>query len=112
MLYLMNFERKSMEEPVSLTNPLLRLMEKTEQRDLLLKMGRLCPDFSIFDLLGNNEAAQNFFMHTNAQTIQELECCFRQNKFLSKIKVCDWPRNQRQFVFRHPINLLTEDVLN
>ena len=73
------------------------LLEKTinepSYRDILLKIGQLCPDFSLISTFDNQGSMQELTENMTLQVIDSLSASFVQTGALKEISMIEWPTN-------------------
>lgn len=85
---------------VEMASVIVRAFEKSSERDLLLKIGRLCQTFSVFDIINNETELKRLLKFSSGVTTEELGSCFKETYSTRKISMIKWPRDLPNFVFR------------
>ena len=91
------------------------LLEKTitnpSYRDILLKIGQLCPEFSLISTFDNQESMRVLTEAMTLQVIDSMSASFVQTGSLKEINMIEWPTDKSEFTFMSETVEVTKEKL-
>ena len=73
---------------------LTRSIKDSGLRDVLLKIGRTCPSFSLLNTVSSQANFGEWISPCSPETANELDNCFCETKSTRQITLLDWPRDK------------------
>ena len=86
-------------------------MTKTSERDILMKIGRFSPAFTMVGGFNSQEDFREMLQSATPQISQELNNCFFETKSTRQIQLLDWPRDLNLLTVRSEKSIITQKQL-
>lgn len=77
------------------------MFKEPSKRDILLKMGRMCPNFSIFSEIATQDDFGKLLNNLSPAIIDELNNCFKSNFKTKLIVQLKWPATKERKASMH-----------
>ena len=89
---------------LKVTTLISELITDSNYRDSLIKMGRLCPNFSLMNSFLDQATFKRMIPHMTNEVIESLNECNVQNTTLDLVTMLDWPSDL------HTITLMSDKI--
>lgn len=86
---------------VKTSSILSRKFGDAAKRDTLIKLGRMCPEFTIFTELASQACFERLIDNISATFINELNNCFQQKEGMKSYDQSLWPNDLDQYTGMH-----------
>ena len=89
-----------------------KIQAKTTERDVLLKIGRSSPSFTLVGAFNCQEDFREMIQSATPQVSEELNNCFFETKSTRQIQLLDWPRDRDLLTMRSERCKVTKEELD